>query len=202
MTGTRDCRSIENELALFVGGELAARDRARLEEHLAACAACAGLVERLRRARAALRSGLAASNERVPDLWPAVRARLDLQPVSAAPVQLAQPAGRSSVRRLPRWIPISAAAAAVFAFGLWMGQRSSAPVPPSDRGELVDGSVSARPAPIHVQPAGLRRLAPEETPLSSTPGARGVGDFVEGELGLPSAGAEAASLHSRPLGFH
>lgn len=201
MSGTRDCRGIETELALFVGGEIAARDRARLHEHLAGCAECAELVERLRRARAALRTGLAHGDQRVPDLWPGVRARLDLRPVSPQPAPIAAAPSLPRVRRLPRWVPLGAAAAAVFAFGLWMGQHDSN----QDRSSHGDRVAQVRPAPLPVHSIGLRRLAPEETPLSLTPGAGGVDQPQDNASWFDprsAGGAEAASLRSRPPGYH
>lgn len=205
MSASKDCRRIENELALFVGGELAARDRARLHEHLAACAECSELVERLRCARAALRAGLLREDEHVPDLWPGVRARLDLRPVAVQPAPVLPPAFEvASARGWRRWVPLSAAAAAVFAFGLWMGHENSPRTGSVTRQpELAEGGVHRPALPTHS--VGLRRLAPEETPLSLTPGAGGVDGPLEDASWLrptPTGGTQAASLRSRPPGYH
>jgi len=193
MSEPKDCRSVENELALFVGGELGPRARADVEQHLVGCPVCTRAVERFVASRAALRAGFARSESLAPDLWQGIRVRLvqsgTIRPEPALPVQEAPVA---PLRRLPRWIPIGIAAAALFALGLWMLQRDDA-VAPVDRGgsNLVAGTPNKT---IEVQPVGLRRLAAGESALSSS--ATTIDELQEEarlRAALQPGGAQAAS---------
>jgi hypothetical protein len=170
MSTPKNCSAIENELALFVGGELGPRSRAEVEEHLQRCEACVGAVGRLTRARAALRAGLSEGASRVPDLWAGVRARLvESGTIHAAPQAPVAPAAQSVAAASPRlrWFPLSAAAAALFALGVWFAQREDAGSHKHLGGaeQLVDGSSSK---PLPVEPVCLRRLQPGESALSSS----------------------------------
>jgi hypothetical protein len=164
MSTPKNCSAIENELALFVGGELGPRSRAEVEEHLQRCEACVGAVGRMTRARAALRAGLSEGASRVPDLWAGVRARLVESGAIHAPQAPEAPvAAQSSAASSPRrWIPLSAAAAALFALGLWIAQRDDA----GPKHHMGGSDVVAQP--IQIQPVGLRRLEPGESALSSS----------------------------------
>jgi anti-sigma factor RsiW len=191
MSAPKDCSGIENDLALFVGGELDSPARARVEQHLLGCPSCAGAVERLAASRAALRAGLERSGARVPDLWPGVRARLvesgTLRPPLTIPARSLPAAPQ---RGMPRWIPISAAAAALFALGLWMMQQG-------DEQPSVH-PIARNAQPIPVQLVGLRRLAPGESALSLT--ATPIEALQEEEAHQHASlqrpgGAQAASQH-------
>lgn len=72
------CTQVENDLALFVGGELDAATQASSARHLESCAACGAKARAAREAHTALREGLCAANTSAggPDLWPALRAQL------------------------------------------------------------------------------------------------------------------------------
>ncbi len=72
------CTQVENDLALFVGGELEAATQASLARHLESCAGCGAKARAAREAHTALREGLCAANTAAggPDLWPALRAQL------------------------------------------------------------------------------------------------------------------------------
>jgi len=156
MSRTKDCNAIENDLCLFVGGELGPRSRAEVEQHLQVCAACVESVGRLSAARAALRAGLEHGEARVPDLWQGVRARL-LESGTIRPA-LARPA--APARRMPRWFPHAAAAAVLAAFGVWLLQ----PEPqPKKRDPITVEEVAQRPAP-----PPLRRLVSGESALSES----------------------------------
>lgn len=195
MSETRDCSGIEMDLALFVGGELDRHAHARVEEHVLRCPACAGAVDRLAASRAALRAGLEHGDVRVPDLWQGVRARLLESgtihaPEVSAPIRAPAP----RVRAMPRWFPLSAAAAVLFGFGLWMLQ----PDAPTVRPQLPGAEpVSKGGAQTPVQLVGLRRLAPGESALSNS--ATSI-EALQEEQRLRAAlqqpgGAQAASQH-------
>jgi anti-sigma factor RsiW len=185
MSGPKTCSAIENELALFVGGELEPDSRAEIEEHLGRCPACAAAAERLSASRAALRAGLEQGPADFRDLWPGVRARLlESGAIRAAPIPQATAPVAAPRRSMPRWFPISAAAALLVAFGLWLAQ-SDQPAPPP---RPVDAIPVATSAP-------LRRLAPGESALSI--GATSIEQLQEEvrlkeALGQP-AGAQSAS---------
>jgi anti-sigma factor RsiW len=167
MSTPKNCSAIENELALFVGGELGPRSRAEVEEHLQRCAACVEAVGGLTRARAALRAGLGEGASRVPDLWPGVRTRLVESGTIHAPLAPASRAPASAApRSMPRWIPLSAAAAALFALGLWLAQRNNPGPQMQTRGSELVARAPSRG--LEVQPVGLRRLEPGESALSSS----------------------------------
>ena len=195
MSRARDCNAIENDLALFVGGDLDRRGTLEIGEHLAGCRQCTDAVGRLAASRAALREGLELGSGAPPDLWPGVRARLaesgTLQAGPARPVASAPVAALPSVRR---WLPLGAAAAVLIALGLWMF------TPPGDSGPAGgkgSGPVARGPSPIPVQPVGLRRLEPGESALSNS--ATSI-DALQEELLLRSSlgqpgGAQTASQH-------
>jgi len=187
MNGPKNCSAIENELALFVGGELEPGSRAEIEEHLGRCPACTDAAERLGASGAALRAGLEQGHATGPDLWPGVRARLVESGTIRAPLAPVAPATavapRSKPRSMPRWFPLSAAAAVLLAFGLWLAQTDE-PAPPPRAIEAT---------PVATSP--LRRLAPDESALSSA--ATTIEELqeearVQEALGRP-AGAQTAS---------
>jgi anti-sigma factor RsiW len=195
MSRVRDCSAIENDLALFVGGDLDRRGTLEIGEHLAGCRQCTDAVGRLAASRAALREGLELGSGALPDLWPGVRARLAesglLQPAPVVPGASAPVAALPAVRR---WIPLSAAAAVLIALGLWMFTSPGDSGPASGKGS---NSVARGQTPIPVQPVGLRRLEPGESALSNS--ATSI-DALQEELRLRSSlgqpgGAEAASQH-------
>jgi hypothetical protein len=165
MTEIKNCSAIENELALFVGGELGPRSRAEVEAHLARCESCSREVDRLAASRSALRSGLERGEARMPDLWQGVRARL----VESGTIRVSQPsAPRISAvprRSMPRWFPLAAAAAVLLAFGMWMLQPD---VQLPDSGPLPVHSVALGGAQKPAPQSGLRLLSPGESALSSS----------------------------------
>lgn len=71
------CREVEPLLSPSLDEALDAADEARLRAHLAACAACAARVDRLRAARDAFRLAVPAQASRraarPPDTWPSSR---------------------------------------------------------------------------------------------------------------------------------
>ncbi|MBK7642076.1 MAG: zf-HC2 domain-containing protein [Planctomycetes bacterium] len=164
MSEAKHCTAIENELALYVGGELAAHVRTQVQEHLLHCGTCTAAVARLAAARSALREGLERSGARAPDLWQGVRARLvESGTLAGQPAAAAALASTRRPRALPHWIPVSAAAAALLGIGLWMfSGAQDAPVR-----ERVIAGVQPVALPVSA-PTGLRRLGSDETPLSNS----------------------------------
>jgi len=104
----------------------------------------------------------------------------------------------AAVRQMPRWMPISAAAAALFALGLWLLQRDHPVVPgPHGGSDLAAGTDAG---PIEAQPVGLRRLQPGESALSSSAVTiEELQDEARLRAALQPGGAQAASQH---LGMH
>lgn len=77
------CIRVRNDLALFVGGELERGVARELARHLDACSACRDASARARSAQSALVRGL--ETGRGPDLWPALRAKLDREGLLGSP---------------------------------------------------------------------------------------------------------------------
>lgn len=100
-----DCEDTEPLLAPYVDGALEPADRARVEAHLARCAACADTVEAGRVMRRVLRERIASLHEAAPA---ELRERLARPRVVSFPSHL-----RSRVVR--RWAPLAAAAALILA---------------------------------------------------------------------------------------
>jgi anti-sigma factor RsiW len=100
------------DLSAFLDGALAARDRARVDSHLADCRACRDEAASLRHLKLALSS---APRRTLPaDL----ALRLERRLVGGS--------GRGLLARRAFWIPAGAVAAAALALGLWA--RRPAPV--------------------------------------------------------------------------
>lgn len=155
------CKDVETDLALFVGGELDPQAASAVHVHVESCSSCEAEVGRLRVARQALREGYDRSQAQVPDLWPALRTRLSAEgALRTQTAPAAEQASRAAARRRPQWLPLSAAAAALFAFGLWLGQRAG------DDVHVPAPIASANTQPIQATSVGLRRLAPGESALS------------------------------------
>lgn len=129
------CSRTENELALFVGGELDANARATVRAHLDACAECRAREHAARRAHVALARGLgvtgrAGARPRAqwsPELWSGVRAGLERDgllrtPVSSAPASTV--ASTSAWTRRSTWW--TAAAAALVLCSAWFVRQQFA----------------------------------------------------------------------------
>ena len=113
-----ECVLIENQLALWVGGDLDVELRARVDQHLAQCERCADNARALDGARQALIVGLRSRETRAPALWPS------LEPV---------------LREEGRFAASSRAAASV-------PIHAAALVPIADASALAGASTSVRPA--------------------------------------------------------
>lgn len=187
------CSRTENELALFVGGELDANTRAAVRGHLDTCAECRVRELAARRAHEALVRGLGVSGAvtaRAPALWSGVRAGLERDgllraPAAPAPV-LAGPGSAWWTRRSTWW---TAAAAALVLCSAWFARQQFAGQDPHDSNIVVvppaPVTPGVQPEPLEVTPVstapnafdgvaavtpfhGLRRLAPNERPLSDS----------------------------------
>ncbi|HXH05438.1 MAG TPA: zf-HC2 domain-containing protein, partial [Vicinamibacterales bacterium] len=70
------CEAFEVRVSALVDGELDAVERARVEAHLEACAACRSLLADLRELRQ--RAARLEARRPPPDLWPRIAAALDV----------------------------------------------------------------------------------------------------------------------------
>lgn len=101
------------EISAFLDGALAAADRARVDAHLAACAACGREFESLRHMKLVLSS---APRKNMPaDLALALERRL----VTGTPAW-------KSFFKPAFWVPAGAVAAAALTVGLWMNRARAA----------------------------------------------------------------------------
>jgi hypothetical protein len=96
------CAQVDERLAEWMEGELDARMRGALEEHIAGCVRCAGLVKDLE----SIRRDAARLPVLVPsrDLWPEIEARIQAPVISLDPLRVS----RSALRR-PWWMAAAAA---------------------------------------------------------------------------------------------
>lgn len=99
---------LNDELSAYLDGELPVGDRARVEAHLAECAACSALLEQLRRIVQRART----LDDRAParDLWSGIAARLAAKAAEAGAAHLVPIADRLR-RRVSFTVPQLAAAA-------------------------------------------------------------------------------------------
>ena len=110
------CIEVENQLPLFVGGDLEDAAATEVALHLTACERCTEREREARTARELLVSALQLSERKGPDLWPGVRAGLVREGVlTGEPRSLTR-----SARRKP-YLVYAAAAAAVLV-GFWLGR--------------------------------------------------------------------------------
>jgi len=130
MSNPMECSEVRERLALLPGGELEAPQAEAVEAHLVRCAACAGELERLRAALAAL-GGLDAGDALPIDVWPDVRRQLVAEGLIRAPQTQPAPVvvRRAGARTLWPWVAAAAAAVAL----AWVGWRR---LGPRDRVEL------------------------------------------------------------------
>jgi len=143
---SHECERVQGLLIDYMEGELAERERASIDVHLAACTECAAERDGLARAFAALRTD--GYREPSPFYWTrfdaALRRRLGAsRGASAAGVRTGL---------APKLAPV-AVAACCFAVGLWLGLRPSLQGP---------GGVSAIPVASAPQMAhGIPVVSPE-----------------------------------------
>jgi hypothetical protein len=179
------CLEIENQLPLWVGGDLEPEVQTTVEGHLALCERCRGAGLRAREARRALERGLRIGTDAMgvgPDPWPALRTALREEGLVGH-----AGAARSTITtsRMRRWNfawPVAAAVlVGLFLAGTWL-PSGSLPDQPAAQVEHARGraglprGASTVPSPddalagvetdpVTAEPAGLRRLAPGELRL-------------------------------------
>lgn len=198
------CTQVENLIPLYVGeGDLGPQQSALVREHLASCAGCAESAEAAVRARSALVALRDWSASHELDLWKPIRAALASEGRlgrQSAPVR--STASKATWRRtaaLARWLPAAAAAAALFAFALVMGDRQegAAPIPaapiPAPRVASGDGGE----APASPFAGGLRRAFPWEERLRDSAQPFPAGFAPEAVHGVPLRATPAAT----PVGW-
>ena len=121
------CAEFRERVLDFLDGTL--EDRAAFLEHRTACAGCADLLEGVETNERILRG--AALPVAAPDAWPRIAAAL-------------------AVRRRPRWIPWTAAAAALLAAGALLLPRTAPPRPTLDVTIVDAGPEAARALGVFV----------------------------------------------------
>lgn len=199
---TEICSRIENELPLFVGGELDANTRGAVRAHLELCDECRTRESAARRAHVALARGLGLTGSAhsgsahsgsahsgsvsVPSLWSGVRAGLERDGVLRAPAApaplLSGPGSTWRTRRSTWWT--AAAAALVLCTAWFVRQQLAAQDEPSPN--LVD------------VPAG-RGARPEAEPLETVPVGLTPNAFEGVAAVTPASGLRRLSPHERPL---
>lgn len=204
-----DCTEARSELPLFVGGDLEAETQQRVADHLEGCTACRAFLDRARSAREALVEDFtrSARDEARPEVWSGVRAGLleaGLVRSRAAVPAPGAPANSRSSWGVLRWVPVAAAAGALFYCGTWFGsgvvpERGGPERAPreADPGALVE---VLHPAPAGLQPVEVEAgepLAPLDPAASMLYEAQ---PWMGGHLPLVphgGAGASAASFVPR-----
>ena len=146
-------------LSAYLDGELKSAERARLEAHLAECAACAVALAELREVVARART----LEDRPPatDLWPAIESQLAPRSAPARAPRgriLAGPAwwGRRFELGLPQLAAAAVLLVALSAGAVWLLLRG--PAPPGAPGGVPGGPVAGAPAgtPRGSSPAARR----------------------------------------------
>jgi anti-sigma factor RsiW len=184
-----DCILIENSLALWVGGDLEAELRARVDQHLSECERCALEARSLKGARRALISDLRAYDTPAPDLWPSLAESLRREglvasgrpamPVAHSPRGTTIRSLESRPRDTRRVVRFGLAAAAAVLFGFLLGRLGGevvpmdnphAQVPPSSNSSvgIVQAPIPSHPALPVSDNSQLRHLSPGEPRLSDT----------------------------------
>lgn len=212
-----DCILIENSLALWVGGDLEAELRARVDQHLAQCERCELKARSLTRARQALISGLRARDPRdrgAPDLWPNLQEVLRREghfasarpviPMTRAVRAVSPGALASNPRNARRLLRFGLAAAAAVLVGFLLGRLGADGAPVDEaRSSVAGGSpdsqvIAQTPSPVTpVVPVSdgfqLRRLAPGEPRLSDTAESFGGELYINpSQFGNPNVGSPAS----------
>ena len=146
--GTLDAHdTFTNRLSDYLDGDLRADERAGLEAHLKTCAACTAVLTELRTVVA--RAGALPAPTDVPDLWPAIAARIAEDDAPAtAPVARRREPRRNGFTEWRFSLTVPQLAAAAFALMLisggtvWTILRSNPVVAPRDPGTAPIAGVS------------------------------------------------------------
>jgi hypothetical protein len=145
------CAGFEERIALWVGGDLAPEEAAAVEQHVAACADCAGLARGLEEDRAWLASG------------PPETAEVDF-------AAMRREIRRSTVRPRRDWMWLAAAAAILLAVGVSTLRRMPARVAVAPNRSLTVTAQNAAPRqnPIRRQSPILHQSPiPHQNPILS-----------------------------------
>jgi anti-sigma factor RsiW len=166
-----------DRLSDYLDGELTPAERAALETHLAACAACTETLEALR----AVVSHARTLEDAPPaeDLWPGIEAQISRE-IASAVAPSPEPRGRAPIigigrlwwtRRFDVSIPQLAAAAvllvALSAGAVWIALRGSVPAPAPATAPLRHASRS--PDAIAAAPARPLPAPASDRPMDATP---------------------------------
>jgi hypothetical protein len=182
-----DCILIENSLALWVGGDLEAELRDRIDLHLSQCERCDAQARSLDASREALISGLCVDADRAPDLWPGLQSVLRSEGRFAPGREIAvAPQVTHSLRALP-----AAHAPVPFAKGRGLrvaGRFGIAAAAAVMVGFMLGRLGSERPIETNDAPPIVRVTPPE----SSSPGPSTT-PVVQPKLAVPVS--DGARLH-------
>jgi hypothetical protein len=194
------CTQVENLIPLYVGeGDLGPQQSALVREHLASCAGCAASTEAAARARSALVALREPAASDAIDLWKPIRAALAsegrlggqserrLGGQSAPARSIASKAAWRRTAALARWLPAAAAAAALLAFALVMGDRREGAAP-NPAAPIVAPGVArgdGGEAPASPFAGGLRRAFPWEERLRDSAQPFPAGFAPEAVHGVP-----------------
>jgi anti-sigma factor RsiW len=179
-SNTAACSRTDNDLSLFVGGELDPAARRELHRHLETCAESRRRAHAARAAHVARVQVLNAHDGRGPDLWPALRAELAREGLLAPPATGTTPAPipPTASRRFASWTRAAAAAALVLC-GAWAARGWL---------EADDGATEPMSAVVReVRPAG-------DGPIVAQPVAN-----ANGEGRLRPLGRGERALHDSAL---
>jgi len=192
------CLRIDQDLALFVGGELEGSAERVVREHLDQCPACRRRERATRSAHAALSDGLRPGARPAPDLWAGVRAGLQREGLIACARPPRAAAPRAWYQR-----PSFAAAAAVlvlcgsFALRHWIEERDAQPSVPPLAENLPPRSVPTPAEPVAAAD-GLRRLQSGERPLAEGAELLGGEEFQPLLFSDPTSGSSPVGLQRVP----
>ncbi len=127
----KSCRELELQLDDFAEGSSTAEERQRVEQHLAGCADCRGVVQET---RALLEASAMLARESLPrkDLWPGIRAEIDRGRIATSGQR------RQRIVVGTRWLAMAASLMIVAIAGtLWLGQSDPVPSAPGGSGGAV-----------------------------------------------------------------
>jgi len=207
------CTEIENQLSLFVGGDLEDAVTEEVARHLTHCAPCTARERAARDAHELLVSALRLAERPGPDLWPGVRAALVREKVLRGPANSAP----FVARRWQRQVLAYAAVAVALLGGFWLARDAFVspgpygPGPGANDGaqpilvENVSDPVPGVPIlPVVDRPVlddGLRLVGQGEKPLRDSAVIYGDLPFGQGLMGPRDPNLETAPVDlRRPTG--
>jgi mycothiol system anti-sigma-R factor len=128
------CEYAQEQLYLYLDGELAPQEAHAVERHLQGCASCQQAVVVHRRLKAMLRAACE-EEDMPPQLWPAIQQRLAQEVLPVSP----------ETRRSTRWrVGLGGGVLATLILLVWLGQHwLTAPLPAVVQ-EMVDSHIRTR----------------------------------------------------------